>query len=69
MGKTNSKNAMLEAIKSNDDNIIKQILSKNRSLANMPVNQKEDHPSLCMAAFYGNLNAAKALVEVILYIN
>lgn len=63
MGKTNSKDLLLHAIKTDKETEVKKILTKYPDLKNMFINKNNDHTSLCMAAYYGSLVATKTLVE------
>lgn len=64
MGQANSKEELLEAIRQNKKNEVKRILKKYPELKNACINQKNDHTSLCMAAYYGCIIATKELIEV-----
>lgn len=64
MGSSNGKQQLLDAVKSNKENEVKNILKKHPDLKNAFINHKNDHPSLCMAAFYGSVASSKALIEV-----
>jgi hypothetical protein len=65
MGTSNTKDLLLNAIRQDKDkDMIKKILLKNPDLKNCYVNKNSDHTALCMAAYYGSLNAFKTLVDV-----
>lgn len=64
MGKTNSKQQLCYAIETDNGVNVRDIITHNPSFINDYINLDSDFTPLCMAAYYGSMNAAKVLLEV-----
>ena len=67
MGKTNSKEILLNAMRGDQDTEIRRILEKEPNLKDDYINALGDHTALCMAAYFGSSVATKILIEVNLH--
>jgi hypothetical protein len=65
MGKNNSKDLLLKAMRENQESKIRSILEKDTSIKDEYINGNKDHTALCMAAYFGSFVSSKVLLEVI----
>jgi hypothetical protein len=64
MGKSQSKDRLLSAMRGDQENEIKQILEKEPNLKDDYINAPGDHTALIMAGYFGSFVATKILFEV-----
>ena len=64
MGKNNSKDLLLEAMREDQETKIRSILEKDPSVKDEYINGNKDHTALCMAAYFGSIVSSKILIEV-----
>jgi hypothetical protein len=64
MGKTNSKDKLLELMRGDREQEIRSLLQTSPELKDSYVNKNDDHSALCMAAYFGSLVSVKVLLEV-----
>ena len=64
MGKTNSKELLLNAMRADQEAQIRSILEKDLTLKDDYVNGNKDHTAFCMAAYFGSVVATRILIEV-----
>ena len=63
MGKTNSKDALLNAMRADDEKSIRDLITAEISLKNDYINKNDDHTAVCMACYFGSLVSIKILTE------
>jgi len=65
MGKTNSKDKLVNEMRSENEEGIRAVLSANPELNNQYVNKSDDHTPLCIISYSGSVKSAKVLIEVL----
>lgn len=63
MGKVNSKQKALNAVKLDEDKELKDLLRENLELKDSYINRGETNTALCMTAYYGSQRCANLLLE------
>ncbi len=64
MGKTQSKDRLLSAMRGDQEKEIRQILEREPNLKDDYINAPGDHTAFIMAAYFGSFVATKILFEV-----
>ena len=67
MGKTNSKESLINAIRGDREEEIKALIEKNPSLKEDFVNTNQDQTAMSMAAYLGSEIGIKTLIVVLFF--